>query len=266
MSGTGGLLEYFEVTKYVVKVPEIPIRYKYEYGLLAIQANPKYIESDIDGYKWIYIDGEKDADGTWTIQESTTQPLPLTTDESETVFVSGGGIYTDEEGYVTGLKNQRYIKTEKHVLAEETYTIYDFNNEKIDSAKLLGGELVALGIFEDYVSVKIDYKTRYEPRILAVVEMKDGEIIDIHRTYTQADHAEVGHLQLDKDTNIFIKTDEVPTGKEKDLMSYCFSTLLPVNSPKNIFINKYNMVSNPTANENIGLYVRDWSGITGAGS
>lgn len=248
-------------------IPSRGERHRFTYNLLALSGGGEMTITGSGYYHWIYIDGDLDPiDGVWEVKQSEIQPLPITINRVETHLTAS--IYTDTTGNITGLVNQRYIIVDKQVLRDETYTVYDPNSNEMDIT-LLGGKIIALGVFEDLTSVQAVYKTSYEPKILAVVKTDSGgDIEKVQRTYDEPDHSEVGSLQLEKDTNIFIKTGKVLSGKEKDLVSLCTSTLLPVNMPKNIFIDKYNLIANPFVSDGDGIGgALDWNPveITGAG-
>jgi len=242
-----------------VLVPDLGVRHKYEYGMLD---NPtelggfhKKITITGAGYTWVYIDGEREENGTWKIKESVTQPIPQAIQKAETTT----GVYTDTNGNITGIVDQKYVKSSYSILPDEDLIISGGGN--LFHGEVIGGKTIALKSFEDVDSVDISYYTLYEPKILAVIKASGASIEDIHRTYDEIEHTEAHNIYIDKDLEIYIQTGRIYTGLEKDLLHLILRSLLPVGSPNSIFIDKYNLVANPSAESPSGtgmVSVNNW--------
>ena len=211
-------------------------------------------DNEKDKYVWFYVDGERNADGTLVIHESTIQPLPEKVSIAKTYETNE--VLTDEDGEKTGIEYQKYVILDPPAYAlASSFTITE-GGESINYAKLITRDILALGKGTIKSSITVEYPYYKEPILICVLKVDDNnKITGIYRIFSQPDHIESSTLFERANAELYFKFDSFPNATIRKTIREFLDNFNPLNRPLLVF------ASSGSEQDIIDEDSLSWSGI-----
>lgn len=165
-----------------------------------------FVTGGSEPYRWVYLDGSLDVDGTLKVFQSAIQPLPGAS--GITITIAPSLVRTDDQdGSVTGIPLQKYVELSPPAYGlSYTFSVSD-DLGPCTAAYMVNREVLSLGRAVVSGSVTISYTAYIEAIILCVVKLTfPGPVIsEIHRSWDVPGHVRPDNPNIRGNTELYLR-------------------------------------------------------------